>query len=95
MLSAWDREPSKEIKALSVENMRRLGLVLSDMCYIALNAYSEKKARPITPSEMIRVMENELDLIIMQNIEDESWRELIFDKALDKYNKQKLIQSKI
>lgn len=86
MGSAWDRKPSERIKKISIENMRRLGIVLSDMCYIALNAYAERKNRPITDGEKIRVMETELNLIIEENIEDESWREMIFKMALDKYN---------
>ena len=88
MGSAWDREPSERIRKIRIEKMRRLGLVLSDMCYIAVNAYAERKKRPITHTEIIRVMETELDLIVEENIEDESWREMIFKMALDKYNKQ-------
>ena len=68
--------------------MRRLGLVLSDMCYIALNAYEEKKGRPLTSSEILRVMDDELDLVIKQNLEEESWRDMIFKLAQDKYLKQ-------
>ena len=89
MGGVWDREPSDEVRELSIENMRRLGLVLSDMCYIALNAYEEKKGKPLTSSEIDRVMDNELDLIISQNLEEESWREMIFEMAQNKYHRQK------
>lgn len=88
MGSVWDREPSDKIRDISLENMRRLGLVLSDMCYIALNAYEEKKGRPLTSSEILRVMDDELDLVIKQNLEEESWRDMIFKLAQDKYLKQ-------
>ena len=87
--SVWDREPSDDVRGLSIENMKRLGLVLSDTFYIALNAYEEKKGKPLTKSKIARVMDNELDLIITQNLKEESWREIIFEMAQNKYHRQK------
>lgn len=89
MGTAWDKELSKEMRALSIENMRRLGLVISDMCYIALRAYSEKRSKPLTQAEIFRVMDNELNLIVDENIEEESWREMIFNMALKKFERHK------
>ena len=89
MGSVWDREPSDKIRKLSIESMKRLGLVLADMCYIALNAYEEKKGRPLKSSEIASVMDNELNLIITQNLEEESWREMIFKMAQNRYHGQK------
>ena len=89
MGGAWDKKLSDKIRKLSIENMRRLGLVLSDMCYIALNAYEEKKGKPLTSNEITRIMDTELDLIITQNLEDEQWRDMIHKMAEEKYHKQK------
>ena len=84
----WNRKPSKEIKELTLENMRRLCLILSDMCYVALNAFENSRKRKPTTTEAILIIENEIDLIIEQNIKDEEWREIIYRMAIDKYENQ-------
>jgi hypothetical protein len=86
MINIWDKEPSKEIKNMSIMNMKNLGIILAEMCYIALKAYADKKGDSLTLGEIEQVMDLELYLLVEQNIKDEEWREMIFKIARDKYN---------
>jgi hypothetical protein len=83
----WDRKPSDKMKKISIENMKKLGIILADMCYTAVKIYEEKKGSPVNSIEMESVMDNELNLIVEQNIEDPKWREMIFEIAREKYKR--------
>jgi hypothetical protein len=87
VMSAWDRKPSDELKKISIENMKKLAIILADMCYNSVKVYEEKKGIAISPIEMESVMDNELNLIVEQNIEDTEWREMIYKIAREKYNR--------
>ena len=91
----WDQKPSKEIKELSIENMRRLVLVLADMCYIALNVFEQNRGRKPSKAEAIKIIENELDLVVEQNIRDDDWREIVHNLAIEKYERVSNLPDKL